>query len=1470
MLAEASTLGVKLGIADRNNRPAPSPRFTNDARSVSDSVVNQKPRGGTPSKGPPPMAGPTAASHAEAANNPPRNSSIDSAISAISSKSIPNKSSSDASSGAMPDVASLIKTAGSAEAVIQYLLKEKQSQSQQNSQLWRLVDKQRAMILGLNKDLERALKDKEKYRKKLKEVMAMADIPPIPSVPSVQLSEPPKELRIASGADTKERVLEVPESPSMDSDSQRPSPIDVSMAPYPITPPADQPRRDPPSSRVGELLDPAHAMPKPSEHALDQFDHEKQDRDAEKAKVHADEANDLPINLGLPPSRSLPRPPRGPPPSLPSAPPPAAPLSGPTPEVDEGVSQFPAPPAPPPRKPPPAPLQLKNAIQSPTVPPEDDYETDSDYDDILEVDEIRNEIPTNDRRGRRRTREEDDREREILARREAEMRSLSKKSKGSAKGTPKVAEHDAPPPKEALPSPGLPTPRKGGMQRDNVPASLAGVLNGDTEEGLRAPVVPPALLSPGLPSSPRPMGMKSPMNSPPLSPLGVASFGGMPLSPRPPRQPIPLPPNTPLHTPPNMEPLNLKSPKPLNIVKKADEASEPSPTKYSSHSSDSPMTVERTRIFKGFVTDEFPDLLLPPNALPSVDIRVASSRMKPSRASLVSVTQLEEDPVFTLAVFSRADGGELWRVEKDSVSLAKLDHRLKQCPAFTARTPDRSLFSGHAPAKLDARRIALDQYLDELLNTPLDLATALELCKYLSTNTLPPNADETGSSPADPAIEGSQKVGPGGRPYKNGYLTKRGKNFGGWKARYFILDGPHLKYYETPGGAHLGTIKLQRAQIGKQSGHNEGQSPARAPTGNDDIDNQYRHAFLILEPKKKDPNSVTKHVLCAESDRERDQWVETLLRWIDYRDPKDEEPAKKDHAHDRHVSATQAAHAKRRTQGAKQAQHQPTDSEDTLIGVSYEATKQGDVPDGVPSKSKNSGAHEQDSQHGKTMSSQPGFSISAPTDLQVITDSQPWGSKLGMALAPPNQEEKKARKRSFFGFGPKTRTSSDGQDSLFGSDSASISSQQTGSQPSGPVRQVFGASLAEAVRYNSPVDVKVPLPAVVYRCIQYLEARNAILEEGIFRLSGSNVVIKALRERFNNESDINLIEDEQYHDIHAVASLLKLYLRELPTTILTRDLHLQFLSVTEMPVLSEKVAALSELVLRLPQANATLLKYLIAFLIKIINHQDSNKMTVRNVGIVFSPTLNIPAPVFAMFLQNYEGIFGIEPTEYELPIPIDQERRPSIPSERSSDRPSFQQERRPSDPNPPRPSTSGSSPHRQRLMESLMEKPGSRNTPTPPPVTLQHMAQMNAAQRSSPAAAAAVAQQRSSPTPPPQRTYEPQFLAQQNVVDSNSRPLSTRPAYESGFVLPQGYDVTQYQAPPPPPSRGNAAAGYERPSFEVPTGGGGGLAPYEQSYGGAAGSKNNRRESAIFMSGPSGGGPRSETSRSRLREEAQF
>ena len=45
------------------------------------------------------------------------------------------------------------------------------------------------------------------------------------------------------------------------------------------------------------------------------------------------------------------------------------------------------------------------------------------------------------------------------------------------------------------------------------------------------------------------------------------------------------------------------------------------------------------------------------------------------------------------------------------------------------------------------------------------------------------------------------------------------------------------------------------------------------------------------------------------------------------------------------------------------------------------------------------------------------------------------------------------------------------------------------------------------------------------------------------------------------EGDVDLLSSDEYWDPHAIAGLLKTFLRELPASILTRELHLRFLSV---------------------------------------------------------------------------------------------------------------------------------------------------------------------------------------------------------------------------------------------------------------------------------------------------------------------
>ena len=66
---------------------------------------------------------------------------------------------------------------------------------------------------------------------------------------------------------------------------------------------------------------------------------------------------------------------------------------------------------------------------------------------------------------------------------------------------------------------------------------------------------------------------------------------------------------------------------------------------------------------------------------------------------------------------------------------------------------------------------------------------------------------------------------------------------------------------------------------------------------------------------------------------------------------------------------------------------------------------------------------------------------------------------------------------------------------------------------------MFGVSLEESLEIAEIAG----LPAIVFRCIQYLEAKKADQEEGIYRLSGSSAVIKALKDRFNNGEHANFL-----------------------------------------------------------------------------------------------------------------------------------------------------------------------------------------------------------------------------------------------------------------------------------------------------------------------------------------------------------
>ena len=376
------------------------------------------------------------------------------------------------------------------------------------------------------------------------------------------------------------------------------------------------------------------------------------------------------------------------------------------------------------------------------------------------------------------------------------------------------------------------------------------------------------------------------------------------------------------------------------------------------------------------------------------------------------------------------------------------------------------------------------------------------------------------------------------------------------------MTDPVLRYYETAGESLLGTIKLQNAQIGKQTQGKSSQSPSRA---SEDGDGQYRHAFLIREPKRKDSNSFMDHVLCAENDAERDAWVAALLCYVEI--PGLDGISRPSLSNTDSSSGRTLAPSNKNSLKHDAVTIDSPSSEifDSLQAVPYESTKQAEAPhvritpDPRPTESPSPSTPTSGSQPSvgaQSVHSTQTKTISAPSNGAKISNASVWGNK-PMALPIGNQKEHK--KRGIWGF--RDKNSSDGGLNHPNGSDLSLPQQQYQEQILN-VKATFGVPLAEAVEYCAPHGVDVCLPAVVYRCLEYLEANNAASEEGIFRMSGSNVVIKALKGRFNAEVDIDLLSpDEQYTDVHAVASLLKLYLRELPQPVLTRELHLQFISV---------------------------------------------------------------------------------------------------------------------------------------------------------------------------------------------------------------------------------------------------------------------------------------------------------------------
>ncbi|KAI0220639.1 hypothetical protein L0F63_005668 [Massospora cicadina] len=181
--------------------------------------------------------------------------------------------------------------------------------------------------------------------------------------------------------------------------------------------------------------------------------------------------------------------------------------------------------------------------------------------------------------------------------------------------------------------------------------------------------------------------------------------------------------------------------------------------------------------------------------------------------------------------------------------------------------------------------------------------------------------------------------------------------------------------------------------------------------------------------------------------------------------------------------------------------------------------------------------------------------------------------------------------------------------------------------------RVFKRPLAEATA-NSQI-FGVPLPAVVLRCIEYLD-NEGLNEIGLYRIPGSSSLVSQLKSQFDNGEDCDLIELSP--DPHAVATLLKQFFRELPETILTPRGQLPSHLDNRALYLAEQIRLL---VRDIPDPNYYALHWLTRHLARVDQNSSTNKMNTSNLGMIFCPTLGNTANLFRIFVTYNLLIFPL-------------------------------------------------------------------------------------------------------------------------------------------------------------------------------------------------------------------------------------
>uniref|UniRef100_UPI00358F878E unconventional myosin-IXa isoform X3 n=1 Tax=Myxine glutinosa TaxID=7769 RepID=UPI00358F878E len=178
-----------------------------------------------------------------------------------------------------------------------------------------------------------------------------------------------------------------------------------------------------------------------------------------------------------------------------------------------------------------------------------------------------------------------------------------------------------------------------------------------------------------------------------------------------------------------------------------------------------------------------------------------------------------------------------------------------------------------------------------------------------------------------------------------------------------------------------------------------------------------------------------------------------------------------------------------------------------------------------------------------------------------------------------------------------------------------------------------GSGKQFAVELSQLVGSDRAVPLLLEKLLNHVEM-HGLYTEGIYRKSGANTKVKELRSAL--DSDINNVSLDDYQ-VHVIGSVIKQWLRELPSPLLTDELYDEFLRTVVLPEKKDKIKGLYSVIEHLPPSNHSTLERLIFHLVRIAQHGETNRMSPNALAIVFAPCI-LRSPANMDPLQSVKDI----------------------------------------------------------------------------------------------------------------------------------------------------------------------------------------------------------------------------------------